>query len=349
MRSFYCIFLLFCVLFCEACRSTQKEKNEDYAVTMRLEHLADSTIYLLFDLKDTLQTDTVIVTSSDTCCRFSAPYPHTAKIGVILNNGVNCFEFYTDSLNRHIVIEGDVLLPRLIDVKGGTRNDSLTAFRQLNYSLLHAIEEGKATDVQREELYRILSHYIETHNDNRVNTELLLDWGKEIENWFLLDTLLNHCTATGNVDNDAIDALNNYMWRRKRTQTDSLMSCFKWVDQHGDTVVLDNYKGKYLLIQRLAVSENHSFAQEQALYKKFTRKKFEIVTLTTECNRWNNENDSVKWKWIPECKNPFGLLNDSLWVPDECNLLIDPKGKIVCTDISIDTLAQYMSKRLRLP
>lgn len=123
---------------------------------------------------------------------------------------------------------------------------------------------------------------------------------------------------------------------KKRSVIGSVAPIFTMTDVNGNNIALENYKGKYVLLDFWAswcvpCREDNPYVK--AAYEKFKDKNFVIIGVSIDENgeKWKQaiEKDQLPWLHISDLRKPNKVADLYGVQPIPDNFLIDPNGKII--------------------
>ncbi|MFT3827438.1 MAG: TlpA disulfide reductase family protein [Chitinophagaceae bacterium] len=141
----------------------------------------------------------------------------------------------------------------------------------------------------------------------------------------------------------------------RKTRVGQISMPFSLPDAKGNTISMEQYKGKYVLIDFWA-----SWCQPcrienpilLAAYKKYKDKNFEILSISLDLKKedWLRalQEDALPWAQVSDGKGPKGSVVLQYGVTSiPRNFLINPSGVIVASDLRGDALEAKLSALLR--
>lgn len=301
------------------------------------------------DIKD-LGNDTILVYGLDeNRDRIDTIYAENGKFDYEINvDTITPVAFLFGKLGEECIVyadkglkstmTGDRLSLHALQVKGGILNEELSAFR----ATLSGLPQDSAVTVNQAEVF------IRSHPFSLVSIHLL-------DKYFVrtLHPDINKIkelqkTMSGDLlDNSYMKRLGEVLDRQKTLSVGSRAPYFVNKNQKGESINLNTFKDKYLLIDFWA-SWCDRCMEEQAtlkkLNKKYKKEKFAIlgVSLDIEKDKWKEaiKKDTLSWEQITDFKGwentvvrQFGINT----LPS--NVLLDTAGKIIATNLTKEELA----------
>ena len=343
------LLLLFCALSMlpTACTDSTTCRMEG-----KISNLEDETVYVVFESEERMKVDT-ITCERPGIFRIQARQEGFQQATFFFNSRKAWFTVYLDDPKaKKITISGDVGYPSLINAKGGSTNNELSSFRKKIENLLKEDAEIRETInnvslVQSNELISrsanvknrineqaleyirenpdkassavLIKTYFADPDDTRRIDELLITLGPELEDHFI------------------VYDLEQYSIRAKRTALGAEAPDFTVTNVYGNSVSLDSFPQKYVLLTFTAPWCDMCRTDELYLNEidhKYNKAQLEQLLISLDDNlagvREILQKDSIRWNLVTDSAGQatrlFDLYNVS--VLPRC-FLIDDEGKII--------------------
>lgn len=362
--------LIIVILFGFSLSSCDGDKSSNLTISGQLENLSGDYFYAVCEQPDSAYVDTIRINDKGEFL-FETTIDTLTVVSLYFNGNTKTTSILVDK-GWNIKIEGDVLFPDLISVKGGEVNDDLTAFKKKNEALLrkraetlNSIEANALIDTlvsknlselrnTNFELSDIAAEYIKANPDKLASVILIGMFFKDESTIPRLDENLNLLRGKAAMFRLAAQ-LRQYSNKVKQSQVNSTAPMFTSVDRKGKNISINDYRGKYVLLSFVSTTCNMCNAERPEMVKIYTdlkkkRQDIEFITIvidTEEKAITKAINDSVKWVVIPE---PGGWSAKQL---EQYNIrelpyhiLISPYGVILERDLPIESLPDKMAKLL---
>lgn len=365
------IYIIILFLIAGISYSCKQGTKDEFSVNGKLENVKGSYFIAARELHDTLIVDTVKI---DAKGNFSIKGPiDTLTVMSLYFNDNNKYAYVFIDKGLNVNVSGDVLYADLLDIKGGTINDDLTAFKKKHKDLLkkridiltsledsNYIDDNLNTSYDKTiltdlkninfELASIAGDYVKTNPDKISSVMLINAFYKNESTIPRLDeclAILRGPAARFPVTKD----LAAYSDMIKRSAEGATCPSFSRTDINDKTFNNWSLRGKYILLS--FVSTTCEMCEDQLqpaidLYKKFEKERINIdfvtVVINTEKEPISKEiRKSVKWTLLPENGGWSSDLLETFNVRAlPFHMLISPNGTILHRDISIYSVEEMM-------
>ncbi len=332
--NFFIFILVFLSVFIQSCNS-DKAENFDYTIFAEISGLDDGIAVLAkLDLvnNETIIIDSTTIKNGEFIFNGSIkhPYLHT----ILLNSSKNKIHFFLENSKIHII--GDINKLEKINISG-SREDSL--FR--SYSFDDIFERNKGKEIMLKYNDYVFSAFVAYYQFQLFNIQI--DTMQHI-----IDNYSEKVKMT-----DYFKHLKELHESIKRVAISKPAPGFSIPNKNGDTIKLNDFKGKYVLIDFWASWCAPCRASNPTLlknYNMFKNRNFTIVGISVDKNKkqWLNtiEKDSLIWANLSnlngwdKVSNLYGVKA----VPQ--NFLLDPEGIIIDKNIDVDFLTEKLNKIL---
>lgn len=250
-----------------------------------------------------------------------------------------CIVYADKGLNS--ALTGDKLSFHALQVKGGIQNEELSAFR----AGLSGLPRDSAVAVNQAETF------IRNHPFSLVSIHLLDKYFVQTPHPNISKIKELQKTMSGDLlDNSYMKHLGEVLDKQKSLAIGARAPYFINKNSKGESVTLNTFKDKYLLIDFWA-SWCDSCMEEQAtlkkLSKKYKKQKFAIlgVSLDVEKDKWKEtiKNDTLSWEQITDFKGWDNTVAKQFGVNTiPSNVLLDTDGKIIAVNLTKEELTDKL-------
>ena len=281
--------------------------------------------------------------------------------------------------NEDLLLTGNALYPEMMMVKGGEVNKLLSEFKTENLSLIkercdlrdnlsaraeHATELG--TSINNAQLSSQLKNidqiiktraqdFVKAHPSSIAALVMIQDYILDVEHASDIQPLLNLLTEDVKT-NPLYDKLNVLCTKDVRTKTGQPAPDFKIQGMKNDTISLDTFKSKYLILT-FATSQcefcKPEYVELLDIKKKLPEKEVAILTVSLDENKedWKKlaQDEGINWTqaidsagWASEIASLYNVSS----VP--CNYLIDKDKMIIGSKLRIDSIRTILNERLEV-
>ena len=361
VKSVVTIFLF--LIFFASCNND----NGKVIIKGEISNLYSPYIISSYHNSDSITIDTVFV---DEKGKFSyVQYIDTSRALTFYFNDYHTSEvIFLEKGVHKIKVNGDAILPYLLEVIGGEINNNLTRFKKENETLLkqRSLLISKFDDENTEYLNsnNIISEKERMALLNSLNHEL----AQKVENYILLNPekissviLINEFFK--NSENPKTlervlqflknDAANYPLTHKLKKHTEKLMISaegvqmpyFQLIDDNGKTIYPNDFKNKYLLISFLSANSEESKENLKILknaYAILDKDSIEFLSIFIDSDTFpiiKPHRDSIPWRLVFENKSWSSEIVDTYNINSvPFNILIDPKGEITTRDIPVNEI-----------
>lgn len=341
------------------------EKNDNsYAVKGKLANVTDTVFFAARETNDSIFIDTIRI---DKKGEFSFQgYVDTLTIISLYFKENQASPYFLVDKGWKVEVSGDVLMPDLIEVKGGAINDELTAFKKANANILKTRKELVKVNSQQEEvsdstenkddavemknldfdLKNIASDYVK-NNPSKISSVIILDnFFKNEESIERLSQGLDLLEGAA-YDFPLAIQLREYRDKIKKSAINAYAPFFSVKDEKDNLVTLSSMRGKYVLINFVSStckSCNEMLPEFIKEYDKIKKngKNVEMITFVKDIEEREltiAELKPVKWPVIPV----FGGWSAEIFADYNIKqvpyiILVSPEGKILERNVPLYNL-----------
>lgn len=324
-----------------------------YRIEGKLDNLEDQTIYIVFESEDRSLIDTVICEKPGQfkIDQFQEGFNQAT---LFFENKSSWFTVYLEP-GIKVMISGDVHYPVLLQAKGGKLNNELSAVRKKMASLLkeqtdlfaglnrsngtNSMEgndmSSKLTNINHQ-LSEMALSYIQEHPSEQASVVLIHTFFINPDDTRKLDELLIALDPKLK-DFYLVKELEQYSIRAKRTALGAEAPNFTVKNVYGETVRLDSFPDKYLLLTFTAPwcdmcqTDDLYLDDIDSLYSKDNLEQL-LISLDDDMEGVHQllKNDSIRWNLVTDSAGQATMLIDLYNVSalPRC-FLIDEEGKII--------------------
>ena len=367
MKTIYYIFLLlfaYVVISCEDRNSFKLDGN--------IKGLQSPEIYIISG--SDLQVDTIQTKSGK--FTYKGVSQEIEPLVIYMENGNAWITLWVQNGEKYF-LKGDANYPEMFMVKGGEINILLSEFKNDNLTLIkekcelrdklsvrseHLTESGANNDTQlsfqMKNVDRILKtkaqDFVEANPSSIAALVMIQDYILDIENASDIQPYLSIVTEEIK-SNPLYEKLQTFCMKDLQTKNGQPALNFSITDTKNDTVSLETYKDKYLILT-FATSQCEfcipEYAELLSIQNSFPAKELAILTISLDVNKedWKNSanENGINWTqaidstgWASEMASLYNVLT----VP--CNYLIDKNGTIVGSKISVDSIQSILTDKLK--
>ncbi len=360
-RYFVIVAILCCLISCGG--------NYVYRVEGKLSNLEDQTLYVVFEREDYRVVDTLICDKPGHF-HFDQKMEGFHSATVYYENKTHWLTVYLEP-GLNVSISGDARYPQLLQVKGGTTNEKLSAFRKSHADILREhtdlINRLKSSENNSSEetdlaaritnlelqLTEQATAYIKEHPDEEASVALIQTYFMKPDDTRRMDESL------AALDPELksfylVRELEQYSARAKRTALGAEAPGFSVKDIYGKPMSLDSFPQKYVLLTFTAPWCD--MCQTEDLYidkvaTKYPKDKLDILLISLDDNqaavRDILKQDSIQWNLVTDSAGQASMLLD-LYNVSALPLcyLIDEEGKIILKTENGMEIKQTLEKLL---
>ncbi|MDU1891070.1 MAG: redoxin domain-containing protein [Dysgonomonas sp.] len=352
------------LLFAVSC----KEETNKYSISGKLENVEGDNFYMLREFGDSIFVDTIPINNKG---EFSfSGYVDTLTVMSLYFNENTKTTFLLVDKGWKVSMQGDVLYPDLLDIKGGDVNDDLTEFKDRNKDLLksrtdilNAAEEdfSDTTEVKdyvvelkniNFELSEIAANYIKTH-PNKISSVMLTNiFFKDESSIPRLEENLSLLKGRA-ADFVLTSELKTFASKVKMSAVGAHAPYFSLPNMKDKNVTLSEYRGKYLLLLfasttcEVCYDEKDDAVEVYNTLKK-EKKNIDFISIVKDIEQTpipKNIADTIKWTILPVNGGWGAKPFENYYIREiPYNILISPHGTILERDIPIKALPKKLEE-----
>lgn len=366
------LYILILLAFFVSCKEKTKE---GFVIDGKIKNLSDSTILIVTQdyLGESMRIDTVFA-SNEGKFVYEGFSDSLTSVIIYMEKGVVWTTIWVENQDK-LTLSGDVNYPELILANGNEVNNLLAQFKNENERLLEESRnlldrkdnfdhDSLSTEINNTQYESKLSNifhqlkekaedFIKAHPTSIASLVLLQDYLADSEDPVKLDEYLS--IIDGEATNDSLyKKLVNLNDRLKSTTIGSIAPDFSLIDLKKDTITLEKFKGKYLLLS-FAASWCEPCRDEAAEYvkirKKYNDKKLSLLTISIddEQSSWENFVNENKFSWpqvvdIQGWESSIISLYNVTFIPS--NFLLDENNVIIAKNLPMDSLLILLEGKL---
>lgn len=334
MKFYFAFYIVLNVLFLIGC-----ENRESYMVEGNVSGLTNSTIYVVTSHDNKIKIDTLFAKEGkfefvSSCDSIKPVIIYMEEQSVWITAWVKNGETIT--------VAGNANYPELIEINGNEINNLLTEFKQQNK------EASKDTLIYRAE------NFIKEHPASIAALVVMQDYLMENADPDILGNYLSIIERPAK-DDLLYARLHTVHHRILQTSAGSPAPDFSVVDVKGDTLTLDSFKDRYLLLAFESFAckgydENYPVLKK--LNKKYSGKKLAVLSIAFDENSvdWKEiaKQYTISWLQVMDGQglaSPLLTLYNVNTLPDY--FLMDRQGKIIAAHDSINTIETILKEHIK--
>jgi len=365
------IFILLCVFVFVSCKDTNS-----YTISGDIKGIKNPDLYIVTRTDSAVHIDTIRVKADK--FKFKGESENLQPVVIYMEKG-NVWITVWAKNGDDIMLTGDVNYPELILAKGGEVNDLLSDFKEKNRALIKQIgdlrdkilansEGNNATGAEmanaqlssqikniNQSLENSAMNFIKLHPTSVASLVLIQDFMLDNEKAADIQPVLSLITGEAK-ENELYTKLQAWSRKDQQTAVGSPAPNFSVVSTKGDTIRLETFKDKYLLLifaaswSRFGESDYPKWLD---IRKTFPESKLGMLTISLDENKadWKKVVKEKGFAWTQVIDNagwasPMVSLYNVSEIP--CNYLIDKDQIIIGSKISIDSIRSILTNTLKL-
>jgi len=368
MKTAYYIYLLLLALIVISC-----EDKNSYILKGNIKGLQSSELYIVSSTN--LHIDTIRAKSGKFTYRSKS---QTVEPLLIYMENTSVWITLWVQNGEKFTLTGDANYPEMIMVKGGEINKLITEFKTENLALIKEkcdlrdklsahIEQPEESNTninnvqfvsQIKNVDQILKtraqDFVETHASSIAALVMIQDYILDIENASDIQPYLDFLTEEVKA-NPLYDKLQTLCSNDLQTKVGQPALDFRIKDVHNDTISLETFKDKYLILT-FATSQCEfcipDYTELQDIKNTFPEKDLAILTISLDENKedWKKlaQENKINWaqaidstSWASEIASLYNVMS----LP--CNYLIDKEGIIVGSKLRVDSIQTILTEKLK--
>lgn len=341
-----------------------------YEISGKLENVTGNYFLMSHESGDSVLIDTIPISAKGEFS-FKGVVDTLTEVSLYFNQNTKSTYLLIDK-GWNVELEGDALYPDLINIKGGSVNDDITAFKTKNKDLLKTradilnAAEKKSPD---NDTLKVKDYVVELKNINFELSNIAANYVKsnpdKIASVMLINTFFKDETSIPRLDENLAllrgkaadfpltDNLKRFRDKVKLSSVGAVAPNFKLKDLKGKDVQLTDLRGKYVLLSFASTTcEVCKYEKKDAVVVynelKKQKKNIEFITIVKDIEDApisKNITDSVKWTVIPVNGGWSAKTFDTYYIREiPYHVLISPTGVILERDFPIFALSKKMDE-----
>jgi peroxiredoxin len=351
MKAKFFFYILLYILVLTSCGN-----DKSYLLEGNISGLTNSAVYLVTSLDSGTRVDTVL--SKNGKFTFVSSYDSVKPVIVYLEEG-NVWVTVWVQNGETIKIEGAANHPELIEATGNEVDDLLTEFKRNNKdtirerSSLGDKDHSKKSDLEQT-LVRNAGSFIEKHPASVASLVLIQDYLMENEDIEVLGHYLSLIESPAKEDR-LFTRLNAVYHRLQQTSAGNPAPDFSVVNVKGDTLTLESFKDRYLLLafeNSTCGACKEDYPVLKKIYKEYHKKDLDIlgIVFDEDCLMWKNVAKEYDITWLQVIDkygwaSPLLTLYNVNTIPDY--FFIGKDGKIIASHASINDVQQLIKENVK--
>lgn len=346
------------------------KKSTMYEISGKLENVTGNYFLMSHESGDSVLIDTIPISAKGEFS-FKGVVDTLTEVSLYFNQNTKSTYLLIDK-GWNVELEGDALYPDLINIKGGSVNDDITAFKTKNKDLLKTradilnAAEKKSPD---NDTLKVKDYVVELKNINFELSNIAANYVKsnpdKIASVMLINTFFKDETSIPRLDENLAllrgkaadfpltDNLKRFRDKVKLSSVGAVAPNFKLKDLKGKDVQLTDLRGKYVLLSFASTTcEVCRYEKKDAVVVynelKKQKKNIEFITIVKDIEDVpisKNITDSVKWTVIPVNGGWSAKTFDTYYIREiPYHVLISPTGVILERDFPIFALSKKMDE-----
>jgi peroxiredoxin len=364
------IVALLCAFVFVSCKDTNS-----YTVNGNIKGIESADIYIVTHTDSIARVDTV--QSKAGKFKFKSESESLQPVVVYMEKG-NVWVTIWAKNNENITLAGNVNYPELILAKGGEVNNLLTEFKTEHKAAIKEkgdlrdkmLMNSKENNLEGAEIAnaQFLSQiknidrslkvhvmdFIESHPSSIAGLVLIQDFLLDMENASDIQPALSLITGEAKESN-LYAKLQTWSMKDLQTEVGSPAHDFNLLSTKNDTIRLETFKNKYLLLTFAASWSQFcepDYPEWLAIRKAFPEKELGMMTISLDENKfdWEKLAKEQGFTWTQVIENAgWSSVMVSLYNVSEipCNYLIDKDHKIIGSKIPIDSIHAILTKEIK--
>ncbi|MDR2621664.1 MAG: AhpC/TSA family protein [Dysgonamonadaceae bacterium] len=364
-------FGLLCTLVFASCKDT-----DSYTIHGNIKGIENPDIYIVTQTDSTAWIDTI--QSKAGKFKFKSTSENLEPVVIYMEKG-NVWVTVWAKNGEEITLTGDANYPELVLAKGGETNNLLSDFKTRNRALIK--EKGDLRDkilINSKEnndmgvemasaqfssqiknidqsLKKEVTDFVKLHPSSVAALVLIQDFLLDIENAFDIQPALSLITGEAK-ENELYAKLQTWSMKDLQTEVGKPAPDFDIISTKNDTVRLETFKDKYLLLMFTASWSpfcESDYPQWLTIRKDFSEKELGMLTISLDENKsdWEKLVKEKSFTWTQVIDNAgWSSAMVSLYNVSEipCNYLIDKDKKIIGSKIPTDSIQSILTSKLKL-
>jgi peroxiredoxin len=361
------IFALLCAFVFVSCKDTGS-----YTVLGNLKGVETNELYIVTRSDSVLRIDTI--QSKAGKFKYKSKSETLQPVVIYMEKGNIWVTVWAEN-GENIILTGDINYPELVLAKGGDVNNLLSDFKTANNALIKKKSDIKdkisanskqndatsaeiASDRFASQIKNIdqtlkihVMDFVKSHPTSVASLVLIRDFLTDTENAADIQPALALISGEA-LENELYAKLQAWVAKVRQTEAGSQAPNFSILNTKNDTIRLDSFKNKYVLLIFAASWSpfcEADYIKWLDIRKKFPEKELAMLTVSLDENRadWEKLAEEKGFSWMQAIDNAgWASSMVSLYNISElpCNYLIDRDKKIIGSKIPIDSIQTILTE-----